>query len=306
MKVASTPADAMCLEREAEVYRRLVDDGHRIADHTPRVQGRPTPDVLALELLRPAVVFSELLARSDRELVPAAEEIGRVLGLLHEVPDGGADAPLPPVFALARPGLGAYAGLSQVNLDCLSALQEAGTDGLLDDLAAQWQPSCLVHGDIRPANIMVEVTGGNAPAVWLIDWESAGAGDPCWDVGCLLAHHLSVWIDSLPQGPGMGAADLTARAGRPLGTLKPAMAAAWRGWASRRPPSAGQEELVRAVRFTGAALVEIVFALGQDAWEASDAQFLHLQVAHNILSRPIEDALHLIGLGPPANGIPAR
>lgn len=47
---------------------------------------------------------------------------------------------------------------------------------------------CLVHHDLKWDNIVVPATSP-ATAV-ILDWELAGAGDPAWDLGCLVAEHL--------------------------------------------------------------------------------------------------------------------
>ncbi|HYZ86629.1 MAG TPA: aminoglycoside phosphotransferase family protein [Bryobacteraceae bacterium] len=49
-----------------------------------------------------------------------------------------------------------------------------------------WRPICLVHGDLRLSNVLVDRTGEKA-GVKLIDWELACVGDPAWDVGSFLA-----------------------------------------------------------------------------------------------------------------------
>ena len=55
--------------------------------------------------------------------------------------------------------------------------------------AARWRPSVLVHGDLRWANVLAETDTGNT-GLWLVDWELACAGDPAWDVGCVIADLL--------------------------------------------------------------------------------------------------------------------
>jgi 5-methylthioribose kinase len=45
---------------------------------------------------------------------------------------------------------------------------------------------CLVHGDFSPKNILTDGVG-----VWVLDWEVAHLGDPCFDLGFLLAHLMA-------------------------------------------------------------------------------------------------------------------
>ena len=57
---------------------------------------------------------------------------------------------------------------------------------LLGALDAAWTPTTVIHGDLRADNVMVTADG-----VVFIDWETAGRGDPAWDVGALLAEVLT-------------------------------------------------------------------------------------------------------------------
>ena len=56
------------------------------------------------------------------------------------------------------------------------------------DLAERLEPSCLVHGDLKWDNCLVEGREG----VRVIDWEMAAVGDPAWDVAGILQDHLVI------------------------------------------------------------------------------------------------------------------
>jgi Ser/Thr protein kinase RdoA (MazF antagonist) len=60
--------------------------------------------------------------------------------------------------------------------------------------AAAWHPECLVHGDLKWDNCLVE-----ADRVRVIDWELSGLGDPAWDVSCVIAEQLALHPET---GPG--------------------------------------------------------------------------------------------------------
>lgn len=71
--------------------------------------------------------------------------------------------------------------------------------GLLEAGAAAWRPECLVHGDLKWDNCLVE-----ANRVRVIDWELSGLGDPAWDVSCVIAEQLA-----LHPGTGPGESPVT-------------------------------------------------------------------------------------------------
>jgi hypothetical protein len=55
--------------------------------------------------------------------------------------------------------------------------------------AEEYQPACLIHGDIRPDNWVVR--RDKVPlTLKVIDWEMSGLGDPAWDVGSACAESV--------------------------------------------------------------------------------------------------------------------
>jgi aminoglycoside phosphotransferase (APT) family kinase protein len=58
--------------------------------------------------------------------------------------------------------------------------------------AAAWQPSCLIHADLKWDNIAL--VPGPPAQVQIFDWELSGHGDPAWDVGSALADTVSLMV----------------------------------------------------------------------------------------------------------------
>lgn len=73
----------------------------------------------------------------------------------------------------------------------------------LRTIADQWDPQCLIHGDIKADNIL-RIVDGDTPTAILIDWELSGWGDPLWDVGCQIGQTVLQWLESLPQTADSG------------------------------------------------------------------------------------------------------
>lgn len=64
----------------------------------------------------------------------------------------------------------------------------------LVDLAASWQYTHLIHGDIKWINFLATTNNDNKLTQKLIDWELADIGDPLWDVAGLLQSYISIWL----------------------------------------------------------------------------------------------------------------
>jgi hypothetical protein len=82
--------------------------------------------------------------------------------------------------------------------ELLVLLQEPEISDAIGQLDAELtdDAAVMVHGDLRPANILLERTG----RVWLIDWETAGAGSRWRDLGALLAAVVEIAV-SEGRGP---------------------------------------------------------------------------------------------------------
>ena len=70
---------------------------------------------------------------------------------------------------------------------------------MLRATAASFSPSCLIHGDVKWDNMIID--DGPPPKVLLFDWELSGRGDPAWDLGSALADTLALPTrSSMPAG----------------------------------------------------------------------------------------------------------
>jgi hypothetical protein len=60
---------------------------------------------------------------------------------------------------------------------------------ILREGAKVYQPSCLIHGDIRPDNWVLRQDKLQL-TLKVFDWEMSGLGDPAWDVGSVCAESI--------------------------------------------------------------------------------------------------------------------
>lgn len=64
---------------------------------------------------------------------------------------------------------------------------------LIDLTRAKWEESCLIHGDIKFKNFLIN-DAEPFKAIKLIDWETTTFGDPAWDVAGIIQAYLSYWV----------------------------------------------------------------------------------------------------------------
>jgi 5-methylthioribose kinase len=178
---------------------------------------------------------ADLLAgRIDRAV---AERAGQLIGRWHAVT--AADPDLVTAFSDTE----AFVQLRIDPYHRTVASRHPQLAGRIEELAAGLldRPQCLVHGDLSPKNVLVDVedrlaevgtavqTGADAEAdagvahqIWLIDWEVAHLGNPIFDLAFVLCH-LRCKAARCPADAGR----LAESAGAFLGAYQAEAAAVW-------------------------------------------------------------------------------
>jgi Ser/Thr protein kinase RdoA (MazF antagonist) len=178
------------LASEAAVYR-LARTSPELAPVVPRcawIGPGDSPIVLEAIAGAPLSAAPPVLGgpRAPRLLHGYARAVARA----HRVrPPPFGDPPW--LFLSLEPGLADHRLLPEPCRRLLSRL--AVTPGVREAFrraASAWRPEGLIHGDLRWANALADERRG-APAVRLIDWELACAGDPAWDLASVLADVLA-------------------------------------------------------------------------------------------------------------------
>lgn len=160
--------------------------------------------VVVLDAAPAGHVLTGLAATPDFPQPEFAAQLGRTLGRLHvatsELPVvttancgvfGLPDTPA----AERRLGEESPAGTRAIEMICA----DADIAATLRRMARDQRPSCLIHGDVKWDNVIVDP--GPPAAVSLFDWELSGFGDPAWDLGCGLADGMALAArHGLPAG----------------------------------------------------------------------------------------------------------
>jgi len=256
---------------------------------------------LVVELAREAESLAALHRRRRRVPVNVARALGRALGTLHQTTSPYAERGrfrnyTPTLFEVHRPALSAFTWMSSGTLEIVKMVQRS--DGLvqsLEQVRRDWRIEALIHGDVRWDNCLW--LGGAGARLTLVDWEMAGAGDPCWDVGTALSEYVGAWVAASPLVPEMAPEAIARLSSLPLTDVQRATRALWRAYADTMELGAAADEwCLRAVRYAGARLVEMACETARSSARATEDAVYLLQTGANILERPLDAAVELFGL----------
>jgi hypothetical protein len=313
VKHATTPDRIRTLAREGEMYELLFAD-KRVAGlsrYLPTLRDYDSDNnVLVLDLLPGAVDLREHQLLGRRFSTRAARAIGRALGMLHdplrlesidrETAGALVDGP-PGSLSLHRPHVALLTEASAASIELIRLIQSSSElCDHLDGLRAQWNEDALIHRDFKWDNVVTHVSAltGRAGHPIIIDWELAGVGDPDWDTGSVFADYLDTWLLSIPMGAGDPFDSYLEHARYPLASMHPAMRAFWDSYVQTRgfDALAARDRLARGIRYAAARLVQSAFEQSQVSYELDSGAAGAIQLSVNILRRPNEAGVHLLGV----------
>jgi aminoglycoside phosphotransferase (APT) family kinase protein len=291
---------------EAAVLERLRAADRRFTMRLPvPVSYDAAAGILVLEAAREPQDLRERHAggRYSREL---AAQVGRTLALLHTTPPAALGDHASPwdarsALRIHRPSIRGAAQLTDAAIELVGAIQRSEElCTALDALHASPRDSASIHGDVRWDNVLTaratDGRSGRRARVLLLDWESAGPGDPGQDVGAFFGEYLYDWIRSVPIVDPDDPGRLIASAGRPLARMRPAINAFWHAYCDHDGGQRDGRLLRRAASFAAARVLVSAYeeSLSRNVLRGS-AHFA-LQLSTNILRRPDQAIAHLLGI----------
>ncbi len=303
LKQGVTAEAAATVAHEAAVYEALWSSGASVCRHLPRFHGYGD-GVLVVELVGDGRDLREHHARWGRFPVTLAAATGRLLGVLHASTGRPSNQTRPErapwVLSSHRPGLEVFRDMSAASLEVVKILQaEPALGRRFDELRESWSPEVLLHNDVKWDNfIVVSAPATRRRTLKLVDWEGAGRGDPCWDIGSVFAQYLSFWLCSIPVTGDAPPDEFPALAAYPLEAMQPAMGACWRAYLSARrlEDEDASRCLYTAVELAAARLVQTTLEMTQASVHLNSNAVLHVQLALNMVLRRREAAVHLLGI----------
>ena len=307
LKQARDADGAAHLAHEASIYRILRANVRRnsFGRCLPQFLGYdPDKHILVLEFVRKSHNLRDHYALKRRFPAALGAAVAHALAGLHRLPIKDDLVPRsshgPPwIFSLHRPGLRHWRGLSSASLKVVEIIQgRSEYCNLLNDVQQDWQNHAFIHFDAKWDNcIVLEPSAPEyARGLRIIDWELAGLGDACWDVGSVLADYLSLWRSSRPLLDETAPENIKAQ--YRLERMQPAMRAFWRTYVGcmQHEPAVANDLLVRTARFAAVRLLQIAVERAQVSPELTSNIVGDVQLSLNILQRPIEAIVHLFGI----------
>ncbi|MFC6706744.1 aminoglycoside phosphotransferase family protein [Flexivirga alba] len=133
------------------------------------------------------------LALDEPSAIRLTDAVGRALATLHTAPAGD-DVPVArapwPLLSEPLPSMTTHPPDRDRDA-VLATWRESAVQAALRPLSVSWAHSDRwTHGDLSASNVITETDG----AVTFIDLESAGRGDPCWDLVTLEQTFASIGL----------------------------------------------------------------------------------------------------------------
>jgi aminoglycoside phosphotransferase (APT) family kinase protein len=289
------PVSIECWEKEDACYRRLSPFAV-----LPQYYGSDRDSrILVLELVEGSETLTEYHRRLGSFPISVGRAQGNALNALHRATQGNEPpGKVPWILSVHETNPSWFDSLSPANARLLELVQGYPEYcELLSCLRHEWQPSCLVHGDVKWDNFLICESGSPDANLRLIDWEMAIFGDPCWDAGAVFQAYLNQWIYSMPFHETAQPEHLVKGARYPLIELQPAIRGFWESYASGMgfDGSSWRTLLSRSLRCGAARMIQSAYEMMHHWQQMPPSGAAMLQTSFNILARPEDAVKELLG-----------
>jgi hypothetical protein len=268
--------------------------------------------LIGLRLLSEAVTLSSFLtgAQERHSSIEVAGALGLAMGIVHQTFSRAdlANCPrlawlsrrAPWVMTIHRPTPQFLASQSPANFELIRLLQtQNGCAPGLDRLHANWRVETVIHGDIRPSNVLVTKARGELPReVRIIDWEMVQLGEAAWDLAGALQGFARLWVESMPMTENLSIDERVAQASFPLDFVQRLSRSLWRGYqvASDGPRPEPDRLLDRAVKLSAVRMIQAAYEISDELTVLDPRSVIMLQLGANVLSHPEVARTQLFGI----------
>lgn len=158
----------------------------------------------------------------------------------------------------------------------------------LESVRKQWQTTSLIHGDIKPANFLLNADAlqSNDYDLRLIDWETADIGDPCWDLAAVFQSYLFYWVTHEP----LAGQSAQGQYGFALDIMQPSMRQFWKTYVGLMEwaDDEARTNLLKTVGYCALKLIHTCYESIQQAPSMNTHTARMLQLSLNMLRTPEE------------------
>ena len=267
------------VEREAAFYRQR-ETRKQLANLVPQCYAYDPPNsVLVLEFLPR---HTDLYDAPDRFAPETGRLCGEAMGAFHREMESGS---LASEFPGSVPWVLSFHEVAEDLVEPSAGQRELAREvkkyaefgRALDRLRAEWRADTLTHGDWKLENCLVSP---DRDRLRVVDWEFVSWGDSVWDVSALLQSYCNLWVHWPMEFP--------------IEAIQPALRAFLDAYAQSRGWELA-EFTARAIRFTGARMLQAAFESLDEAEEMTGPAVRLMQGSLHVFTRPDWAAEQLIG-----------
>jgi 5-methylthioribose kinase len=293
--------------RIQRLVREFPTFGDRIKEFIPELlHFDPDNSILIVNFLTDHRDLYGYYSQENQFLIEIARSIGQLLGVIHS--QTFENSAYQQFLTDRSAGVAAFNGikiierLSRVTPQVFRQLPEEclqfyklyqrfpSLAQAIADLGNSFQPSCLVHNDLKINNILLALDWEQpgSKLIRLIDWERANWGDPAFDLGCILGSYLEIWLDGLIISAALSINESLQLATTPLELIQPSLFVLVQSYLASFPEIliARSDYLDRAIQFAGLSLIIRLETMVEDERMFGNRGIMILQVAKQLLCAP--------------------